>query len=253
MEKKPKQRKIYEKAIKNWPEDERPREKLLRQGEHTLSNTELLAILLRTGTKGESAIDLARKIIQKFKTFRNMSHTDISQWKEFKGLGKAKLCQIKAAIEIARRFITEQRKPEGKVKSSKETADLMMSRMRDLKKEVFKVLLLDGQNNIMDIKGVEINEGTVNRVNVYPSEVMAAALRNFAASVILVHNHPGGNPEPSDNDKKLTRNIVIAAESLGIELLDHIIIGDNIYYSFADEGLLRSYAQTFKYLVSKEP
>jgi len=253
MAKKSRQKKTYEKAIKNWPEDERPREKLLRQGEHTLSNTELLAILLRTGIKGESAIDLARKIIQKFKTFRNMSHTDISQWKEFKGLGKAKLCQIKAAIEIARRFMTEERKLEGKVKSSKEAADLMMPRMRDLKKEVFKVLLLDGQNNIMDIKGIEIDEGTAARANAYPSEVMAAALRNFASGVILVHNHPGGNPEPSDNDKKLTLNIVIGAKSLGIELLDHIIIGDNVYYSFADEGLLQNYAQTFKYLLSREP
>lgn len=252
MEKEPGQRKVYEKAIKNWPEDERPREKLLRQGEHALSNTELLAILLRTGVKGESAIDLARKIIKKFKTFRNMSHTDITQWKEFKGLGEAKLCQIKAAIEMARRFMTEERKPEGKVKSSKEVADLMMPRMRDLKKEVFKILLLDGQNNIMDMKGTEIDEGTAGRANAYPSEVMAAVFRNFAASVILVHNHPGGNPEPSDNDKKLTRNILIAAKSLSIEFLDHIIIGDNIYYSFADEGLLQSYAQTFKYLVSKE-
>lgn len=253
MEKKPGQKKVYEKAIKNWPEDERPREKLFKFGEHTLSNTELLAILLRTGTKGESAIDLARKIIQKFKTFRNMSHTDISQWKEFKGLGQAKIAQIKAAIEMARRFITEQRKPEGKVKSSKEVADLMMPRMRDLKKEVFKALLLDGQNNIMDIKGIEIDEGTVDRASAYPSEVMASALRNFAASIILVHNHPGGNPEPSDNDKKLTLNIVIAAKTLGIELLDHIIIGDNVYYSFADEGLLQNYAQTFKYLLSREP
>lgn len=135
-------KKIYEKAIcpehsqriKNWPEDERPREKLIKYGEHTLSDTELLAILLRTGIKGESAIDLARKIIQKFKTFRNMSHTDISQWKEFKGLGKAKLSQIKAAIEIARRF-QEQEVKEKKIKisSSKDAANLLMCRMRDLK------------------------------------------------------------------------------------------------------------------------
>jgi DNA repair protein RadC len=96
--------KKYESAIKNWPEDERPREKLLRNGEHTLSNSELLAILLRTGVKGQSAIDLARKILQKFKTFRNMSHTDLSNWKEFKGLGNAKIAQIRAAIEVGRRF-----------------------------------------------------------------------------------------------------------------------------------------------------
>lgn len=240
-------------GISTWPEGERPREKLLKFGEHTLTDAELLGILFRSGTKGDSAVDLGRKVMMKFKTFRNMSHTYISQWREIKGLGDAKICQIKAAMEIARRFLTEEKKPKGKVKSSKEVANLMMPRMRDLKKEVFKILLLDGQNNIMDIKGIEIAEGTVNRTNAYPSEVMAVALTNFAASVILVHNHPGGNPEPSDNDKKLTRNIVIAAKSLSIELLDHIIIGHNIYYSFADEGLLQSYVQTFKYLVSKEP
>lgn len=240
-------------GIKGWPEGERPREKLLKFGEHVLTDAELLAILLRSGTKGDSAVDLGRKLITKFKTFRNMTHTDISQWREFKGLGNAKICQIKAAIEIGRRFMTEEKETEGKISSSKEVADLFMPRMRDLKKEVFKVLLLDGQNNIMDIKGIEIDEGTAGRASAYPSEVMVAALRNFASGVILVHNHPGGNPEPSDNDKKLTRNIVIAAKSLGIELLDHIIIGDNIYYSFADEGLLQSYAQTFKYLLSREP
>src|SRR3989338_10597084 len=97
-------KKIYEKAINNWPEEDRPREKLLKNGEHTLSNSELLAILLRSGVKGQSAIDLARKIIQRFKTFRNLSHADLSQWKEFKGLGIAKIAQVKAAIEIVRRF-----------------------------------------------------------------------------------------------------------------------------------------------------
>jgi len=238
-------------GISTWPEGERPREKLLKFGEHMLTDAELLAILLRSGVEGNSAVDLGRKILIKFRTFRNMSHTDLSQWREIKGLGDAKICQIKAAMEIARRFMTEKRKPEGKVKSSKEVADLMMPRMRDLKKEVFKVLLLDGQNNIMDIKGIEIDEGTVDQASAYPSEIMVAALRTMAASIILIHNHPGGNPEPSDNDKKLTRNIIIAAKSLGIELLDHIIIGDNIYYSFSDKGLLQSYAQTFKYLLSK--
>lgn len=108
MEKESTQNKINEKAIKNWPKDERPREKLFKSGEHTLTNTELLAILLRSGTKGQSAIDLARKILSKFETFRNMSHTDISQWREFKGLGTAKIAQIKAALEIGRRFDEEK-------------------------------------------------------------------------------------------------------------------------------------------------
>ena len=138
--------------IKYWPEDERPREKLLREGEHRLSTTELLAILLRSGTKGESAIDLARKIMLKFKSLRNMSHTDIRKWREIKGLGDAKICQIKAAIEIGRRFAEERIKEEKiTIKSPEDVVSLIMPRMRDLKLEVFKVIYLDGKNQIIDI------------------------------------------------------------------------------------------------------
>lgn len=240
----PKNKKIYQnstcpersRGIKNWPEDERPREKLLKEGEHTLSNTELLAILLRTGVKGESAIDLARKIVQKFKTFRNMSHTDIRDWKEFKGLGEAKITQIKAALEIGRRF-REIEAREGKkgIKSAKDVADLMMVRLRDLKSEVFKVLLLDGQNKIKN----EIDiPGSISQANPIIREIMSRALQNFAASIVCVHNHPSGDPQPSQEDKVFTQELVQAGKVLQIKVLDHIIIGDNKYFSFADEGMI---------------
>ena len=157
-------------GIKSWPKDDRPREKLLRNGEHTLSDSELLAILLRTGVKGQSAIDLARKVLQKFKTFRSMSHTDASNWKEFNGLGTAKICQIKAAIEIGRRFREEEIKENKlKIKSSKNVVEILMPRMRDLKKKVFKVLLLNSQNRIIDI--AEITEGTVNQAEPITREI----------------------------------------------------------------------------------
>lgn len=231
------EKKIYEKAIKNWPEDERPREKLLKQGEHTLSNTELLAILLRTGGKGESALDLARKILQKFKTFRNMSHTDISQWQEFKGLGKAKLCQIKAAIEIGRRFQEQEIKGKKiKISCAKDVVKLLMPRMRDLKKEVFKVLLLDAKNKLIDI--VEIEEGSVTGAYPVIREIISKALQNFAASIICVHNHPSGDPAPSSEDKDFTRQLLSAGKVMEIRILDHIIIGNNRYFSFADEKLI---------------
>ncbi|HEC66852.1 MAG TPA: JAB domain-containing protein [bacterium] len=237
LKKKPEQNKVYEKAIKNWPEDERPREKLLRQGEHVLSNTELLAILLRTGTKGESAIDLARKIIQKFKTFRNMSHTDISQWKEFKGLGKAKLCQIKAAIEIGRRFRENELKEDKiKIKSSDDVVNILMPRMRDLKTEIFKIVLLDNQNKIIDI--IEVEEGTVNKANPNIREIFQKVLQNFAAAFVCVHNHPSGILQPSQEDITFTRELCQASETMQTKMLDHIIIGDNKYYSFADNGEL---------------
>ena len=223
-------------GIKNWPEDERPREKLLRKGEHTLSNTELLAILLRTGIKGQSAIDLARKVLQKFKTFRNMSHTDIRDWKEFKGLGQAKIAQIRAALEIGRRFReTEVKERRIRIKSSKDVVNLLMPRMRDLKFEVFKVLLLDGQNKVKNILDME---GTVTQASPVIREIMSRALQNFAAFIICVHNHPSGNPNPSQEDKEFTQELVQAGKVLQVKVLDHIIIGDNKHFSFADKGII---------------
>jgi len=223
------------KAIKNWPLSDRPREKLLKDGEHTLSNSELLAILLRNGVKGESAVDLARKILIKFVTFRNMGHTDIRDWKEFKGLGQAKITQIKAAIEIGRRFREDEAKEDQpKIESSKDIVDILMPRMRDLKKEVFKIVLLNSQNRIIDISDTE--EGTVNKANPIIREIFQKALQNFATSLICIHNHPSGKTEPSIEDREFTEELFKAGKIMQVNVLDHVIIGDNNYYSFADEG-----------------
>lgn len=207
----------------------------MRNGEHTLSNSELLAILLRTGVKGQSAIDLARTILQKFKTFRQMGHTDIRDWKELKGLGQAKIAQIKAAIEIGRRF-RESKLKEDKVKisSSKKIADILMPRMRDLKTELFKIVMLNSQNNIIDI--VDIAVGTVNQANPIIREIFQKALQGFAVSIICVHNHPSGEPQPSKEDRIFTSELVKAGNILQIKTLDHIIIGSDKHYSFADSG-----------------
>ena len=237
MLKKLQQSKIYNKSIKNWPKDDRPREKLLRNGEHTLSDSELLAILLRIGVKGQSAVDLARKILQKFKTFRNMSHTDLRDWKEFKGLGQAKIAQIKAALEIGRRFREEVVKENKlRIRSSKTVEEILMPRMRDLKKEVFKILLLNSQKRVIDI--VEITEGTVNQANPIIREIFQKALQNFATSIVCVHNHPSGDVSPSKEDRGFTRELCKAGNIIQVKVLDHIIIGDNEYYSFADRGEL---------------
>ena len=226
-------------SIKTWPEDDRPREKLLKNGEHTLSNSELLAILLRSGVKGQSAIDLARKILEKFKTFRNMSHTDLLQWEEFKGLGVAKITQIKAAIEIGRRFREDEVKEnQPKIESSKDIVDILMPRMRDLKKEVFKIVLINSQNRIIDI--FETEEGTVNKANPIIREIFQKALQNYATSLICVHNHPSGKPAPSKEDREFTEELFKAGKIMQVAVLDHVIIGDNEYYSFADEGLIKN-------------
>lgn len=202
-----------------------------------MSDTELLAILLRTGSKGQSAIDLARSIIKEFKTFRNMSHTDIRRWKKFKGLGQAKIAQIKAAIEIGRRFREEKIEKKKKITCAKDAADLLMPRMRDLKFEVFKVLLLDGGNRLIDI--AEIEEGSIAQASPVIREIMHKTLQKFAAAFICIHNHPSGNPNPSQEDKDFTKELISAGKVLQIKVLDHIIFGDNTHFSFADEGLMK--------------
>ncbi len=224
-------------GIRSWPQDDRPREKLLKKGAGALSNSELLAILLRTGVKGVSAIDLARKMLAKFGTFRNMSHTDAREWEEFKGLGPAKIAQIKAALEIGRRFREDEVLPsKQKIATAKEVVDIIMPQMRDLKTEVFKVVYLNSNNKIIDI--ADAAYGTVNQAAPIVREIIHGALQKFAAAIICVHNHPSANIAPSAEDKKITGELAAAAKLLGIRMLDHIIIGDGSYFSFADEAMI---------------
>jgi DNA repair protein RadC len=224
-------------GIKSWPEDDRPREKLLKKGAGALSSSELLAILLRTGVKGNSAIDLARQIIDKFGTFRNMNHTDMREWKEFKGLGPAKIAQIQAALEIGRRFReVEIRGSKQKIANAKDIFDILMPQMRDLKTEVFKVAYLNSNNRIIEIS--DAATGTVNQAMPIVREIIHAALQKFAAAIICVHNHPSANIAPSPEDKKFSQELSAAGKLMGIKVLDHIIIGDGNYFSFADEGII---------------
>ena len=155
--------KKYPLSIRNWPEDDRPREKLLKLGEHNLSNAELLAIIIRTGMAGKSAIDLGRELLNKFKSLRAMSGVDISEFKEIAGLKDAKVAQIKAAIELGRRMMSEEKAFHGVVKSSADLVEFLIPLMRDLKKELFKVVLLDKGNHISEV--IDIDLGTVDRVN----------------------------------------------------------------------------------------
>lgn len=229
--KKKKSRKNKQHWIKNWPEDERPREKLFKNGEHTLSNTELLAILMRTGYRGNSAIDLARKVIQKFGTFQNMSHTDIRDWEEFKGTGKAKIAQIRAAIEIGRRLNQQaQEQTKLNIKSTTHVVELFMVRMRDLKNEVFKVILCDASNRVIDI--TEVAQGIPTGSNPIIRKIISQAIQKFASGIICLHNHPSGEPEPSKEDILFTKELRRALETMDIKLLDHIIFGESKFYSY---------------------
>jgi len=224
-------------GINAWPVDDRPREKLLKKGARSLSNSELLAILLRTGTPGVSAIDLARDVLKKFGTFRNMAHTDVRDWKDFKGLGSAKIAHIQAALEIGRRFREDETSAgKQKIKSAKDVVDILMPQLRDLKTEVFKVVHLDSSNRIIDTE--DTVTGTVNHAMPIVREIIHSALQKFAVSIICVHNHPSGGIEPSAQDRKFTKELNDAGKLMEIKLVDHIIIGDDNHYSFADEGIM---------------
>lgn len=232
-------KKLYPNAIRNWPEEDRPREKLLKYGEHTLSNAELIAILIRIGTPGKSAVDIARELLQKFKTLRSISSMDITEFKQITGLKAAKITQIKAAIELGRRLMSEEKAFIGAVKKSSDVADFLMPLMRDLKKEWFKLLLLDKRNSITNV--LDIEKGSVDNVSPSIREILHTAIKFQAPGLIIAHNHPSGDTEPSDADKSLTRALVIAASAMELRVFDHIVVGDNQYFSFADEGLIEEY------------
>ncbi|MFH1863840.1 MAG: DNA repair protein RadC [bacterium] len=233
------EKKLYPNAICNWPEDDRPREKLLKFGEHTLSNAELIAILIRIGTPGKSAVDIARELLQKFKTLRAISSMDITEFKQITGLKDAKITQIRAALELGRRLMSEEKALIGSIKKSSDVADFLMPLMRDLKKEWFKLLLLDKRNSITDV--IDIEKGSVDKVSPSIREILHTAIKFQAPALIMAHNHPSGDIEPSDADKSLTRALVIAASAMELRIFDHIIIGNNQYFSFADEGLIEDY------------
>lgn len=237
--KKATQPKKYPLSIRNWPEDDRPREKLLKHGEQSLSNAELLAILIRTGTAGKSAIDLGRELLNRFKSLRAMSGVDVSEFKEIAGLKDAKIAQIKAAIELGRRMMSEEKAFQGVVKSSADVVDFLIPLMRDLKKELFKILLLDKGNHVSEV--IDIDMGTIDRVNPSVRDILLSALKYQAPAMILAHNHPSGNIQPSEADKRLTKDLVKAALAMELRIFDHVIVGENAYFSFADEGLIEEY------------
>lgn len=234
-----KKSKKYPVSIRNWAEEDRPREKLLKYGEHALSNAELLAILIRTGTPGRSAVDIGRELLHKFKSLRSMSGVDVSEFKKILGLKDAKIAQIKAAIELGRRMLSEEKALEGSIKKSSDVANFLMPLMRDLKKERFMLLLLDRRNAISDVIGID--HGTVDRANPYIRDIIQTAIRYNAPSIIVAHNHPSGAVSPSSDDKTFTKSLMMATKATGISFFDHIIIGDNRYFSFADEGLVEEY------------
>lgn len=226
-------------AIKDWPEDERPREKLLKRGAAALSDAELLALVLRTGdaAAGRSAIDLGRELLERFGgNLRELAQAELNELQQVKGLGLAKAASIKAAFTLGSRFQARRLETLERFTSPAQVFEFFHHELRDSRKELFLVLLLDGKNRIT--RKVQVSEGSLNQSIVHPREVFAPAVRESAAAVIFVHNHPSGDPAPSREDREITRRLKEAGEILGVRVLDHIIIGDGSYYSFVESGLL---------------
>lgn len=224
-------------SIKHWPKDDRPREKLFQKGVASLSNAELLALLLCSGAKGLSALDLARDILNKFSSFRQMAHRDARDWNGFKGLGEAKMARIQAALEIGRRFREDDISVHRhKICSAKDVADMLIPHMRDLKTEVFKVVHLDSNNHMIELE--HALTGTVNHAMPIVREIMHSALQKFSVSIICAHNHPSGIITPSSQDRQFTQQLSAAGALMNVKLLDHVIIGGDSYYSFSDDGIV---------------
>jgi DNA repair protein RadC len=226
----------YSAKIPDWPEEERPRERLLHKGAQALSDAELLAILLRTGSEKMTSVDLARKLLHDYEGFRGLDMAHINRICEEKGIGLAKAAQIKAALELSKRLAHQQWRRQDQIKSSEDVFQMMRLRMRDLPREEFHGLFLTIRNEIICDK--VIFEGSLTESLVSAREIIRLAIEEKAVNVILLHNHPSGDPSPSPEDKKVTQKITTACKYVDVSVLDHIIIGKESYFSFADAGLL---------------
>jgi DNA repair protein RadC len=225
-------------ANSDWPEGERPRERLLAHGPHALSDAELLAIYLRVGVRGKSAVDLARELLQRFDgQLSAMIEASLEELASVSGIGTAKAAQLKASFELARRALSQDMAARDSFSSPGKVRDWLRLKLAMRQNEVFMALWLDAQNRL--IKADELFTGTLTQTSVYPREVVKTALANNAAAVILAHNHPSGVAEPSSADELLTRNLKAALALVDVKVLDHFIVASNSPpLSFAERGLI---------------
>jgi len=221
----------------------RLRERFIKAGLGGFHDYEIVELLLTLGSPRKDCKQPAKEAIKKFKTLRGVLEAPPEELQQIEGIGPHNAFGIKLVQEAAREFLKGRIIAKATYKSSQEVFDYLYHSMRGLKKELFKVLFLNSQNQLIEIS--DLFQGTIDSSSIYPREVVESAIRYNAASLIFVHNHPSGNPSPSRNDRELTRDLVYAANIIGIKVLDHIIIGDNRYFSFAGEGLLEKYESNF--------
>jgi DNA repair protein RadC len=226
-------------TIKEMPESERPMERMMSCGSSVLSDAELLALIIRIGSRSESAVNLARRLLKGkdgIQGLRFLMEADIAELSEIKGIGPSKACQIKAVVELSKRFAMAGPEQRATIKSPADVAGILMEDMRYLNTEHFKVVLLNTKNSVLAVETISV--GGLNSSIVHPREVFKPAIKRSCASVILAHNHPSGDPSPSNEDINVTRRLYEAGNILGIEVLDHIIIGDWKFLSFKEKRLL---------------
>lgn len=222
-------------AITDWPMQERPREKLLQRGASALSDAELLAIFLRTGVRGKTALDLARELIQRFGGLRALLDADKEKFCAAHGLGEAKFVQLQAVLELSRRYLAEGLQRGNSLSSPEDTRYYLSAQLRSCPHEVFACLFLDTRHRVISFD--ELFYGTIDGASVYPREVLRRAMQHNAAAVIFAHNHPSGVAEPSSSDVQITQRLIDVLNQVDIRVLDHFVIGDEVI-SFAERGLL---------------
>lgn len=225
----------YRPTIKDLPIDERPRERLAHAGEGALSTTELLAIILRTGVGGESVLDMATRLISRYGGLPGLARASFAELKAEKGLGPAKTAQLKAALELGRRMLLAAPEDQFIVRSPADVAQLLIAEMAHLEQEHFRVLYLNTRNRLLGIETVYV--GSLNASHIRVSEVFREAIKRNCAAIIIAHNHPSGDPTPSPEDVEVTRRLVEAGKLLDIEVLDHLIIGQQRFVSLRERGL----------------
>ncbi len=222
-------------TIKHWPTQDRPREKLLAHGAATLTDTELLAIFLRTGTRGKSAIDLARDLLSHFGGVRQLLNSKAAQFCALKGLGNAKYAQLQAATEIAKRAIQQQLNAGDALTNPKHAVEYLQHRLQNQREETLLAIFLDNQNRVLAIE--TLAQGSIDQANMHPRQLVQQVLSHHAKSIILAHNHPSGDPTPSQQDRELTDHIRKLLNMIDVQLLDHLIIGHGQYYAFSQHHI----------------
>lgn len=223
-------------TLKTWPKNERPREQLLSRGAESVSDAGLIAILLRNGLQGKDVVSFSRELLNEFGSLGALLNADVSELKKIKGLGPAKITQLLAAVELSKRQLKEKCIGKKYIQHSQDVFDYLSISLKDQRVEYFKVIYLDRKNGIIEIK--ELSKGTIDKALVYPREIIRHAISIDACSLIFVHNHPSGGIKPSAHDIAVTKKLVKACEAVEIDVLDHIIIGGNDYFSFKNNDFI---------------